>query len=51
MHSLFASEDMIAVSFPTMLCNFNYQKSTTVGETMSSLSETTHSTWLAILQL
>lgn len=42
MNLSFASEDMIAVSFPTMLCNFNYQKSNMVGETMPSISETMH---------
>lgn len=51
MHSSRASEAMIAVRLPTMLCDFNYQKSNTVGETMPSISETMRWTCLTILEL
>lgn len=39
MHSSCASEDMIAVNFPTMLSNFNYQKSNSVDKPMPSISK------------
>lgn len=39
MRSSFASEDMIAENFPTMLSNFNYQKSNAVDKPMPSISQ------------